>query len=97
MRENDRKTKVRATWLEAYNALGSVSKAAIKCGIATLYRWLKRVKNQQNLLDYSHRPKKLAHQKINPELEKLILHARQNDGFGSQRIAIYLPQPYGGF
>lgn len=62
MREKDRKAKARATGLEAYNALGSVSKAAIRCGIvrSTLYRWLKRTKNEQNLLDYSHRPKKLV-------------------------------------
>lgn len=73
MREKDRKAKARATWIETYNALGSVSKAAIKCGIArsTLYRWLKRAKNKQNLQDYSHRPKKLAHQKINSKLEKI--------------------------
>ncbi|MBY0501902.1 MAG: helix-turn-helix domain-containing protein [Alphaproteobacteria bacterium] len=92
MREKDRKAKARATWLEAYNVLSSVSKAAIRCGIArsTLYRWLKRAKNEQNLPDYSHRPKKLAHQKINSKLEMLILCARQNFGFGPQRIAIYL-------
>ncbi len=72
MREKHRKAKARATWLEAYNALDSVSKAATKCGIArsTLYRWLKRAKKGQNLLDYSHRPKKLAHQKINLKLEE---------------------------
>ena len=31
MREKDRKVKARTTWLEVYKALGSVSKAAIKC------------------------------------------------------------------
>ena len=88
MREKDRKAKVRATWLEAYNTLGSVSKVAIRCGIARsiLYPWLKHAKNEQNLLDYSHRPKKLAHQKISSELEMLILRARQNFDFGPQRI-----------
>lgn len=62
MRERDRKAKARATWLEVYNALGSVSKAAIKCGIArsTLHRWLKRAKNEQNLLDYSYRSGELV-------------------------------------
>lgn len=97
MREKDRKARARATWLGAYDALGSVSKAAIRCGIARsiLYRWLKRANNEQTLQDYSHRPKKLAHQKINSELEKLILCVRQNYGFGPQRISIYLLREHG--
>lgn len=96
MNEKDRKAKARTTWVEAYNLLGSVSKAAIKCGIArsTLYRWLNRAKNEKSLLDYSHRPKKLAHQKIDSELEKLILYARQNYRFGPQRIAVYLEREH---
>src|SRR5687768_16791950 len=90
MKKIDRKVKTRAVWVEVYNSLGSISKAALKCGIArsTLYRWVKRSKQEQDLIDYSHRPKKLAHQKINSELEALILSARQNYGFGPQRIAI---------
>ena len=71
--------------------------AAIKYNIArsTLYRCLMCAKNKQNLQDYSHRPKKLAHQKINSELEKLILCAHQNYGFGHQRVAIYLLLEHG--
>jgi transcriptional regulator of acetoin/glycerol metabolism len=40
-----RTIKARETWVKCYEELGSVSKAARKCGIprSTLYRWIKRV------------------------------------------------------
>ncbi|MBL0942001.1 MAG: transposase [Alphaproteobacteria bacterium] len=47
------------------------------------------------MLDYYHRSKQLAHQKINSELENLILCTRHNYGFGPQRIAIYLIREHG--
>ena len=39
-----RQLKARENWIKCYLELGSVSQAAIKCGIpwSTLYRWIKR-------------------------------------------------------
>lgn len=89
-----RKAKARAAWLTVYEELSCVSKAAKRCGIArsTLYRWLARYKNksQEELLDRSQKPKKLANQKIDFSLQALILSIRQDHSFGPQRISTHL-------
>ena len=94
MAMDERKIKARSIWVETYKKLGSISKAARKCGIprSTLYRWVKRHKeNSSNpLQDISKRPKHLAKQIITPELEKLILSIRIEFRFGQHRISTHL-------
>lgn len=89
-----RTIRARETWVKCYEELGSVSKAARKCGIprSTLYRWIKRVElaGKDGLNGYSKRPKTLAKQKINPELVELIKSIRTEFGFGPQRISLHL-------
>lgn len=94
MNLNSRTLKARESWMFCYAQLGSVSKAALKCGIprSTLYRWINRVKTEgkEGLLGYSRRPKNLARQKVTPELIKLIQTIRLEYKFGPQRISIHL-------
>src|SRR5690242_18541389 len=94
MTSNKRTVKARETWLKCYEELGSVSKAARKCGIprSTLYRWIKRVKAEGKscLAGRSRRPKTLAKQKMTPELVALIKSIRQEFNFGPQRINLHL-------
>lgn len=89
-----RTIKARETWLKCYEELGSVSKAARKCGIprSTLYRWIKRVKSEgkAGLTGRSKRPKTLAKQKITIDLVELIKSIRQEFNFGPQRISLHL-------
>jgi transposase InsO family protein len=89
-----RSIKARETWIKCYEQLGSVSKAARKCGIPrpTLYRWIKRyqIEGKESLKGYSKRPKKLARLKINEELEALIKSIRQEYKFGPQAISTHL-------
>ncbi len=42
-----RKITARKLWIKTFEELGSVSKAAKRCGIprSTLYRWINRYKN----------------------------------------------------
>lgn len=44
MTPEKRQVKVREAWIKCYEELGSVSKAAKRCGSprSNLYRWLKR-------------------------------------------------------
>ena len=94
MTPEKRQIKARETWIKCYEELGSVSKAARRCGIprSTLYRWLKRYKSdgQESLRDRSRKPKTLAKQKINDELELLIKSIRIEYKFGPQRIHTHL-------
>ena len=77
---------MRQKWLELYAGTGSVTKTALRCGIArsTLYRWINREKEQgkSELSDKSKRPSRLANMKITPEIETIILNlcVRQEDG-----------------
>jgi transposase InsO family protein len=77
-----------------YQELGSVSKAARRCGIArsTLHRWLKRFGEQgkEGLQDKSKRPKRLARLKVTEEQEKLVLELRKQHQYGQKRISSYL-------
>jgi transposase len=94
MNNKKRKLTARKTWVKTYQELGSVSKAARRCGIprSTLYRWLKRfeISGESGLNDLSQKPKKLAKQKITTKIEKLILKFRRVQGFGPQRISTHL-------
>lgn len=58
-----RKLKAREIWIKTYKELGSVSKAARRCGIprSTLYRWIKRFNTggKSSLHDKSTRPIKM--------------------------------------
>lgn len=78
--------RMRQKWLELYAETGSVTKTALRCGIArsTLYRWINREKEQgkSELSDKSKRPSRLANMKITPEIETIILNlcVRQEDG-----------------
>jgi transposase InsO family protein len=89
-----RTIKARELWVQCYEQLGSVSKAARKCGIprSTLYRWIKRVKTEgkDGLIGYSRRPKKFAKQKVSLELVDLIKSIRTEFDFGPQRISLHL-------
>ena len=86
MKEDIRKIRMRQKWLELYAETGSVTKSALRCGIArsTLYRWINREKEQgkSELSDKSKRPSRLANMKITPEIETIILNlcVRQEDG-----------------
>lgn len=44
MKEDERQIKTRKKWLQVYHELGSVSKVALRCGVArsTLHRWIQR-------------------------------------------------------
>jgi transposase len=90
----ERTIRVRETWLKCYEEPGSVSKAALKCGIprSTLYRWIKRVElvGKDGLKEYSERPKTLIKEKITQELVDLIKSIRTEFGFGPQRISLHL-------
>ncbi|TKK66177.1 IS481 family transposase [Ilyomonas limi] len=94
MNDGKRQIKARETWVKCFEELGSVSKAARKCGIprSTLYRWIKRCNTEGKdcLKGRSKRPKKLAKQKINDDLEQLIQSIRSTYNFGPQRIHIHL-------
>ena len=86
-------------WLKCYEELGSVSKAARKCGIprSTLYRWINRyeVEGKESLNGRSKRPKKLARQKTTIKLEALIKSIRTEFKFGPQRIKTHLLRIHG--
>lgn len=94
MDQSSRDQKARQIWIKTYQQLGSVSKAARRCGIprSTLYRWLKRYKEypDDNLSNRSRRPHKLAKQVVNEELEKLVLQIREGFKFGQRRIRMHL-------
>jgi len=94
MDSKTRKLKARKTWITTYQRLGSVSKAARRCGIprSTLYRWIKRYEldGAEGLKDIPQRPKTLAKLKITSELEQLILTIRKDHKFGPQRIKTHL-------
>jgi transposase InsO family protein len=94
MNSTNRKIKARQAWINIYKQLGSISKAARRCGIhrSTLYRWIKRYEAEgiDGLKDKSQKPKRLAKQKINTNLEELILKIRNENKFGPQRISTHL-------
>ena len=94
MDTKQRQIKARETWIRCYEQLGSVSKAARKCGIprSTLYRWIKRFKDngKDALKGHSTRPKVLAKQKVSDELVTLIKAIRVEYNFGPQRISLHL-------
>ena len=89
---------MRQKWLEIYAETGSVTKTALRCGIArsTLYRWINREKEQgkSELSDKSKRPSRLANIKMTPEIETIILNLRETRRWGAQRIANYLLRNY---
>ena len=99
---------MRQKWLEIYAETGSVTKTALRCGIArsTLYRWINREKEQgkselsekeqgkSELSDKSKRPSRLANIKMTPEIETIILNLRETRRWGAQRIANYLLRRY---
>lgn len=94
MKEDIRKIRMRQKWLGIYAETGSVTKTALRCGIArsTLYRWINREKEQCKsiLSDKSKRPSRLANMKITPVIETIILNLRETRRWRGQRIANYL-------
>ena len=94
MKEDTRKIRMRQKWLKIYSETGSVTKTALRCGIArsTLYRWIAREKEfgKLELSDKSKRPSRLANLKITTEIEAIILNLRERRRWGAQRIANYL-------
>ena len=76
MSTDPRVIKSRKYWIKVYEELGSVSRAAIRCGIprSTLYRWVNRIKDEgpKALLGRSKRPNTLANQKVDQKLITLI-------------------------
>ena len=93
-----REVKAGENWINSYKALGSVSKAARKCGIprSTLYRWLGRYATggEEELISKSSKPKHLAKQKVGDNLKEIILRIRQDYKFGPQRISTHLLREY---
>jgi transposase len=92
MNSKKRKITARRNWINIYEELGSVSKAALRCGISrsTLYRWVNRYdKNdiENSLRDRTQKPLNLAKQKINKEIEELILFIRCKYNFGPYQYA----------
>lgn len=81
-------------WLKIYKETGSVTKTALRCGIArsTLYRWIKRSEDDSDskLSDKPHRPNCLTNKEITPELETLILNIREKRKWGAARISTHL-------
>lgn len=71
--------KIRAcqNWLRIYEQTGSVTKTALRCGIArtTVYRRIKRYKKEgkSRFSDKSKRPLNLVNNKITSNLELIIL------------------------
>lgn len=98
MNTKARHVKARENWIKCYQELGSVSKAALKCGIprSTLYRWIKRIEEEgiEGLAGHSKRPKRLAKLKINTQLIALIKSIRTEFQFGPQRIRLHLLRVY---
>lgn len=94
MTNNERSINARKHWLKCYEQLGSVSKAAIRCGVprSTLYRWINRARDEgvKGLEGRSKRPKTIAKQKIDKKLIDLILSIRKEFQYGPQRISIHL-------
>ena len=90
----ERKIIARRNWLRIYNETGSVTKTALRCGIArsTLYRWMKRSEehSEPKLSDKPHRPNNLTNKKITLELEALILDIREKRKWGAARISTHL-------
>ena len=93
MNNSKRKIIARRNWLKIYQETGSVTKAALRCGIArsTLYRWIKRSEqgDESKLSDKSYRPKYLANQKVTHELATMILDVRKN-GIGERRVFLHI-------
>lgn len=88
-----RNRKSRENWIKIYKDCGSVTKAALRCGIprSTLYRWIKRfeLNGIDGLKSRSRRPLKLANQKIGPDDEGKILFLRKKNKWGPQRLSTY--------
>lgn len=94
MNSINRKITARKNWIRIYEELGSVSRAARRCGIprSTLYRWINRydANNKNSLADKSQKPLRLAKQIITNEIEELILSIRSKNNFGPQSISTHL-------
>jgi transposase InsO family protein len=94
MHSKNRKIKARKIWIKTYKELNSVTKAAKRCGIprSTLYRWISRYESEgeKGLIDKSQKPNRLAKQKMDEGLEKLIFDIRQKFKFGPQRVSTHL-------
>jgi transposase len=91
MSKEHEKQQARETWIKIYKQVGSVSKAARKCGIArsTMHRWVQRFE-PEGLNDRTRRPHRLAHQKWDEEVENLVLEARDSYRYGKIRICSHL-------
>jgi len=93
MNEKTRKLNARKKWLAIYKKTGSVTITANRCGIArsTLYRWIKRYNDHgiEGLSDKSKRPHIFGNQKVDEQLEKLVLELRKKK-WGPQRISNHL-------
>lgn len=94
MKDKERQIRTRKNWLRVYQELGSVSKAALRCGVArsTMHRWIKRYNEEGEigLSDKSKRPKMLSNTKVSSEIKVLILDIRSKKKWGAQRISIHL-------
>lgn len=94
MNKQQQQVKARKDWLKIYLESGSVTKTALRCGIArsTLHRWIKRYKEEgeQGLSDKSRRPKTLTNTKVTKETESIILDLREKKRWGAARISIHL-------
>lgn len=85
------KIEARQKLVALYKQLGNISVTARRCGIArsTLQRWLKR-QDEEELVDRSHRPKRLGCQKLGNQRETLVLKIRNEFNYGKLRICSHL-------
>lgn len=94
MKDKERQIRTRENWLRVYQELGSVSKAALRCGVArsTMHRWINRYneEGELGLSDKSKRPKTLSDSKVSSEIEALILDICSKKKWGAQCISIHL-------
>ncbi|CAA7197629.1 helix-turn-helix domain-containing protein [Chryseobacterium potabilaquae] len=91
MNKQQQQVKARKDWLKIYLESRSVTKTALRCGIArsTLHRWIKRYR-EQGLSDKSRHRKTLTNTKVTKETESIILDLREKKRWEAARISTHL-------
>jgi len=86
MKNDERKIKAHEKWVKTYVELGSITKAALRCGVSrpTLYRWVKRYeeKPQIKLMIINNASKKIPRNKI------IINHPDNSSSISNVRVEL---------